>query len=137
MPPHLQIDFKSAHTPKPKRMAPLSVRLSKEQRAQLERDAVGMSLNAYVLSKLFDDPEKPKHRRKKEPTKKDKALAQALRRMAHSGIATYLLSQVIAQEEGRLKLSLDEETQLRKAYAACYRIRCDLIEAMGLEAEHE
>ncbi|MBO6549994.1 MAG: hypothetical protein JJ964_10275, partial [Rhizobiales bacterium] len=98
MPPHLQSDFKSAHTIKPKRMAPLSVRLSKEQRTQLERDAVGMSLNAYVISKLFDDPVKPK-RRRKEPTLKDKAIARALRQLSQAGLVGYLLSQIEAIEE--------------------------------------
>ena len=136
MPPHLQSDFKSAHTPKPKRMAPLSVRLSKEQRRQLERDAVGMSLNAYVISKLFGDPEKPK-RRRKEPTQKDKAIARALRRLSQAGLVGYLFSQIEAIEEHRLQLPEDEETQLRQAYVDCCNLRRDLIEAMGLEAEHE
>lgn len=136
MPPHLQRDFKLSHTPKPKRMAPLSVRLSKDQREQLKRDAVGMSLNAYVLSKLFDDPVKPK-RRRKEPTQKDKAIARALRQLSQVGLVGYLLSQIEAIEELRLQLPEDEETQLRQAYADCCNLRRDLIEAMGLEAKHE
>ena len=37
-----------------KRPSPLSVRLSPEQRKQLECDAQGMALNAYVISKLFN-----------------------------------------------------------------------------------
>ena len=136
MPPHLQRDFKSAHTPKPKRMAPLSVRLSKEQRMQLERDAVGMSLNAYVLSKLFDDPAKPK-RSRKEPTQKDKAIARALRQLSQAGLVGYLLSQIEAIEEHRLQLPPHEEEQLRQAYTDCCNLRRDLIEAMGLEAENK
>ena len=136
MPPQLQSDFKSAHTPKPKRMAPLSVRLSKEQRIQLERDAVGMSLNAYVLSRLFDDPVKPK-RRRKQPTKKDKAIARALRQLSQTGLVGYLLSQIAAIEEQRLQLPENEEKQLRQAYADCCNLRRDLIEALGLEAEHQ
>ncbi len=136
MPPHIQSDFKSAHTPKSKRMAPLSVRLSKEQRAQLERDAVGMSLNAYVLSKLFDDPVEPKHRRK-EPTQKDKAIARALRQLSQTGLVAYLLSQITDIEENRLQLSEDEEKQLRQSYTDCCNLRRDLIEAMGLEVEHK
>lgn len=132
--PDLGTDFTIAGAdikPKKKRLSPLSVRLSAEQRAQLEKDAVSMSLNAYVLSKLFDAP-----KCKKQPTKRDKALASALRRMSNAGIASYLASQVVAQEEGRLGLSLDEEAELREAYAECFRIRRDLIEALGLQAEH-
>ncbi|GAA6210624.1 hypothetical protein NBRC116602_03640 [Hyphomicrobiales bacterium 4NK60-0047b] len=136
MTPHLQSDFKSANTPKPKRMAPLSVRLSKEQRKQLERDAVGMSLNAYVLSKLFDDPVSPK-RRRKEPTQKNKAIARALRQLSQAGLVGYLLNQIAAIEENRLQLPPDEEKQLRQAYTNCCNLRRDLIEALGLEAEHK
>lgn len=136
MPPHLQSDFKSAHSPKPKRMAPLSVRLSKEQRTQLERDAVGMSLNAYVISKLFDDPVKPK-RRRKEPTQKDKAIARTLRQLSQAGLVGYLLSQIEAIEERRLQLPENTEQQLRQAYTDCCSLRRDLIEALGLEAEHQ
>jgi len=131
--PYLETDFVIAvnQKPKKKRLSPLSVRLSAEQRAQLENDAVGMSLNAYVLSKLFDAP-----KRKKQPTKRDKAIASALRRMSHAGIATFLASLIVAQEEQRLGLSPDEEAELREAYAECFRIRRDLIEALGLQAEH-
>lgn len=118
--------------PKKKRLAPLSVRLSAEQREQLERDAVGMSLNAYVLSRLFSAP-----KRNKQPTKLDKAIASALRRMSHAGIASYLASQIVAQEEGRLGLSSDEELELREVYDECYLIRYDLIEALGLQATQD
>lgn len=132
--PCLGADFVIAvnERPKKKRLSPLSVRLSSEQRAQLEKDAVGMSLNAYVLSKLFDAP-----KRKRQPTKRDKAIASALRRMAHSGIAAYLASQIVAQDEGRLGLSSNEAAELREAYEECYLIRCDLIEALGLQAEYD
>ena len=122
--------------PRPKkRMAPLSIRLTAEQRTQLEHDAASMSLNAYALSRLFDDY-KPK-RKRRVPTKPDKAIASALRRMAHSGIAAYLASQIVAQEEGRLGLSLDEEMELRGAYSECYCVRRDLVEALELEAEYD
>lgn len=132
---NLQTDFAAVTHNRPqktKRLSPLSVRLSAEQRAQLERDAVGMSLNAYVLSKLFAAPH-----RKKLPTKRDKAIASALRRMSHAGLATYLASQIVAQEEGRLGLSKADEIELRKAYAECFHIRRDLVEALGLQAEHD
>lgn len=135
--PNLETDFETVAKPqavKKKRLAPLSVRLSAEQRKQLERDAVDMSLNAYVLSKLFDS--KNTKRKSRMPTKRDKAIASALRRLAHSGMASFLTSQIVAQEEGRLMLCKTEEAQLREAHAECFRIRQDLIEAMGLEADH-
>jgi hypothetical protein len=109
--------------------------VSKEQRAELEQRAVGMSLNAYVLSCLFDNPKKK--RRSRQPTKRDKALARALSSLGHSGIAGYLTSQLSAVQEGRLHLSEDEERQLRKAYDELYRVRSDLVAAAGLQSEYD
>lgn len=136
--PRLEADFSCAVNHKPakrKRMAPLSVRLSKEQRERLERDAMGTALNAYVLIKLFDDDDKPNYRRKK-PTKRDKAVARALRRLGGCGITTYLLSQILAVEEGRLIISDEEEKELRAARAEVDALRRDLVAAMGLESEY-
>ncbi|MET1414402.1 hypothetical protein ABVF61_19180 [Roseibium sp. HPY-6] len=136
--PELGPDFKiavSSRKQKKKRIAPLSVRLSKEQRAQLEQEAAGIALNAYVLSKLFDDAKPKRRRRRKKATKQDKAIARALRRLGHCGIATYLVSQIVAVEEGRLLLTDKEEKDLRAAHAELDRIRRDLVEAMGLESE--
>ncbi len=134
--PELRPDFKTAvssQKQKKKRIAPLSIRLSGEQREQLERDAIGMSLNAYVLSKLFDDDAKPK-RKRRMPTKRDKAIASALRQFGQCGIVTYLYRQLLAVEEGRLRLPAEQEAELRTACAGLEDIRRDLIEAMGLNA---
>jgi len=116
-----------------KRPPPLSVRLSPEQRAQLERDAVGMSLNAYVLSCLFCA--RPKRKRSHQPSKRDMAISRALRRLSHAGLAAYLTSQIVAQEEGRLRLSKREEVELRHAHGELGAVRRDLIVGLGLQAE--
>lgn len=121
--------------PKKKRMAPLSVRLSKEQREPLEQDAMGMALNAYVLAKLFDEPNVRK-RTKKRPTKRDKAVASALRRLGGLGLGTFITCQITALNEGRLILSDHEAAELRKADIELHRLRCDLMQAVGLDAEY-
>ncbi|WP_188063481.1 hypothetical protein [Sphingobium sp. KCTC 72723] len=54
---------------KPPRPAPLSVRLSPENRARLERDAAGMSLGSYIHWRLFDPDTPPPRRRGKNPVK--------------------------------------------------------------------
>ncbi len=134
--PELGPNFKTAvsgQKQKKKRIAPLSVRLSKEQRDQLERDAIGMSLNAYVLSKLFDDDATSK-RKRRMPTKRDRAISSALRKFGQCGIVTYLYSQLHAVEDGRLSLPAEQEAELRTACGGLEDIRRDLIEAMGLNA---
>ena len=121
--------------PKKKRRSPLSVRLSPEQRKQLERDAVGMSLNAYVLSRLFDDGGGMASKRRREPSNRDKAIARALRRLSHAGLAAYLASQIVAKDEGRIRLSKQEEDDLRHAYREIHAIRRDLMTGLGLLAD--
>src|SRR3546814_6265706 len=63
-----------------KRPAPFSLRLTFEQRAQLEQDAGGMSLAAYIQSRLFDSENPAPRRRGKRPVKDSQALAQAIGR---------------------------------------------------------
>lgn len=68
-------------------------------------------------------------------TKRDKAIASAIRRLSHAGLATFLVSLIVAQEEGRLLLSQTEEDELRFAYRELYRVREDLVEALGIKAD--
>ena len=96
---------------------------------------MGMALNAYVLAKLFDEP-KAKKRTKRRPTKRDKAVASALRRMGALGLGTFITCQITALDEGRLLLSKHDEAELRKADIEFHRLRCDLMQALGLEAEY-
>lgn len=134
----LTLDFERAAAarpkPKRKRMSPLSVRLSQQQRDQLEQDAMGMSLNAYVLSRLFDGRGK---RSQKKPTAQDRAVARALRQMGTCGLLGYLTCQILAVEEGRLLLTREDEKQLRQALAQLETIRNELVSAMSLRSGNE
>jgi hypothetical protein len=62
-------------------------------------------------------------------------MANALRRLGHSGVASFLMNQIVATEEGRLLLTKAEQDELREAYAECYSIRRDLIVALGIDAD--
>lgn len=135
--PKVKPDFETARSQnshkRKKRLAPLSVRMSKEQREQFERDAIGMSLNAYALSCFFDKGSKSKGKQ----TKRDKAVASALQRLGSLGIGTFITCQILAYEEGRLHLSKVEIDDLRKADVELHRLRCDLVRALGLESEYK
>src|SRR3546814_7675383 len=67
-----------------KRPAPFSLRLTFEQRAQLEQDAGGMSLAAYIQSRLFDSENPAPRRRGKRPVKDYQAFAQVLGKLGQS-----------------------------------------------------
>ena len=127
--------FAASAKPKPKRRPPVSIRFSDEELAKLHAWADGRPLGAIVRERLFGANAK-KGRKVAPPPRQQKAMAGALRRLGHSGIAAYLTSQITALEEGRLMLSREEERQLREADRECYLIRHDLVVALGIDADH-
>lgn len=75
----------------PSSYAPFSLRLSPEERARLEREAAGLSLGAYIRSRLFGaDAASPPKSRGKFPVKDHKALAQAIGLLGQARIASNL-----------------------------------------------
>ena len=118
-----------------KRKSPVSIRFSDEELEQLHAWADGRPLGAVVRESLFGANAK-KGRKVAPPPRQQKAMAGALRRLGHSGIAAYLTTQITALEEGRLMLSYEEERQLRDADRECYLIRRDLVIALGIDADH-
>ncbi len=120
---------------KPKRKPPVSIRFSDKELEQLRKWADGRSLGAVVRERLFGSNAK-EGRKVAPPPRQQKAMANALRRLGHSGIAAYLTAQITALEEGRLMLSREEEQQLRDADRECYCIRRDLVIALGIDADH-
>ena len=130
--------FAANATPKPKRKRkpPVSIRFSNEELEQLQAWADGRPLSAVVRERLFGANAK-KGRKVAPPPRQQKAMAGALRRLGHSGIAAYLTAQITALEEGRLMLSREEERQLRDADRECYLIRRDLVVTLGIDADHD
>jgi len=59
---------KMADQPK-KQISPFSLRFTFEERAQLEKDAAGMSLGAYIRSRIFDENLPKRRTRGKHPVK--------------------------------------------------------------------
>lgn len=116
---------------KRKRLPPLSVRVTEEERLQLKQDAAGMPINAYIRGCLFGSRKK-----RRKPTIQDyQALAQVLSVLGQSYIAGSLA--IIADEvvQGRLTLTDEEREQLLKATEDIGFIRVTLIVALGLKAE--
>lgn len=118
-----------------KRPAPFSLRLTFEQRARLETDAVGMSLSAYVIHRLFDSVSPPPRRRGKAPVKDHQALAQVLGLLGQSRLSSNLNQLARSANTGSLPVTPDTESALQSAAAEVQEIRRLLIEALNLEAE--
>ena len=69
--------FQKSAKQKPKRSPPFSLRLTAEERTQLETDAGRQPLGGYIKSRLFDGSP-PKRRRKTAPVYDDKQIATVL-----------------------------------------------------------
>lgn len=126
---------KAAKPPKPnaakkrKRPSPLSVRLSDDERAKLERAAAGQSLNSYVKKRLFAGSGS-----RKSATKDYSALARALSLLGRSDIQTRLTALLLAIEAEQLIASKDAERDIREACNTIRMIRAELVIALGLKA---
>jgi hypothetical protein len=129
-----QQHFSDAVTLKPKRKPPVSIRFSDEEIDQLKEWADGRPIGSVIRERLFGKSAK-NGRKTQPPPRQQKAMANALRRLGHSGVASFLMNQIVATEEGRLLLTKAEQDELREAYAECYSIRRDLIVALGIDAD--
>ena len=124
--------FKKAAKPsklsKKKYPSPVTLRLTEDERVQLEKDADGSSLSAHIRWCVL----KKGGARKNTPLKDRKALAQVLGLLGQTRIANNLNQ--IAYEANCGSLLMDEETEkeIKLACAHIAWIRVKLIEALGL-----
>lgn len=103
-----------------KRPAPFSLRLSFEERTQVEKNAGGMPVGAYIKSLLLAE-DAPKHRERRKPPVADQAaLAQVLACLGASRIANNLNQLAKATNLG--SFYFDEDTKMMIA-SACHDVR--------------
>jgi hypothetical protein len=112
---------------------PVSLRMTFEEKAKLEADAAGLSLAAYIRSRLFDSESPPPRRRGKHPVKDHKALAQALGLLGQSRLSSNLNQLARSANTGSLPVTPDTEAALLAAVAEIHEIRRLLIAALNLE----
>ena len=104
--------FKSVAKPsKPatKYPAPITLRLTDEERAALKIAASGMSVSAYIRKCLFGADAAPRKRRSYVPVADQEALARILSMLGQTRIANNLNQ--IAYHANRGTLLLDEATE--------------------------
>ncbi|HST36340.1 MAG TPA: MobC family plasmid mobilization relaxosome protein [Allosphingosinicella sp.] len=118
-----------------KPLHPVSLRMTFEQKAQLERDAAGMSVAAYIRWRLFDPDSPPPRTRGKFPVKDHKALTKLLALLGQSRIANNVNQLAKAANSGSLPLSPDTERVLQEAAADIAEMRRLLLEALNMEPD--
>ncbi len=119
-----------------KPLPPFSLRFTREERAQLERDAAGLSLGAYIRSRIFDDTLPKRRTRSKHPVKDHEELAKVLGELGRSRLANNLNQLAKAANSGSLEVSPDTERAIQDGCADIRWMRQVLMSALGLEPEH-
>lgn len=117
--------------PKGTRPAPLSLRLTREERARLERAAGAMPLGTYIKSRLFGDGVTLLPVRMRKPVREERALAQVLARLGASRMANNLNQLAHAANIGALNCDEEIATALAAACADIRAMRLMLMTALG------
>lgn len=125
-------DFNAAASGKTvKRPSPFSLRLTKDERARLERDAGALSLNAYVRSRLFGADVSPRKRTKKPPVQDRKELAQVLALLGRSSLASNVNQLAKGLNTGTLPAQPETDQAIRKACRDIAAMRAILMQSLG------
>jgi len=116
------------------RPAPFSLRLSSEERRQLEYRADGLPLGAFIKSQLFGSRASRPVRKATRGVQDPEALAKALALLGQSRIASNLNQLAKAANIGTLPVTPDVIDEIDEACAAVVDMRRLLIKALGLKA---
>jgi len=113
---------------------PFSLRLTFEERTNLEMEAGNQPLGAYIrdkaLSKKGGCYKRKKHRK---PVRDEQALVELLGTLGKSNISNNLNQLAKAAHTGSLPVTPDVEHQLDNACADIHWMREKLVQALGLK----
>ena len=114
---------------------PLTIRLTWEERARLEKAAGGLSLSAYVRNTLLGSNVKPRKTRGQSPVKDHKALAKALGYMGRLNVFSTLNGLAKVAEAEKLAIPPETHSMIRQACADIADMRHNMIAALGVKVE--
>ena len=115
------------------RLAPFSLRLTSEERSQLEAQAGAMPLSSYIKSVVFA-AEAPKYRkRRKPPVAEQQLLAEVLVRLGQTRQSNNLNQIAKHLNQGTLIVDPELEEDLKRAVAEVAWIRATIMEALGVK----
>lgn len=113
---------------------PFSLRLSAEERAELERRAGSKSLGAYIRAQLLGDAV-TRRRASRQPAADQQTLARLLAELGKSRLSSNLNQLAKAANIGSLPVSPETEQALVAACEDVRRMRHALLSALGLRSE--
>lgn len=108
----------------------ISLRVTFEEKARLQREAVGVSVSDHMRQRLFDDYTPPPRRRGKNPVKDHQALAQVLGKLGQSRLSSNLNQMARSANSGSLPVTPDTEAAILEALAEIHEIKRLLMDAL-------
>lgn len=134
---------KAAVEPAPRknraRPFPVSIRVTADEKARLERDAGKMAVGNYIRHRLFDDEAQPRPKRYRAKQRKaapDTAMvAKMLGTLGQSDMTKALFALLVAAERGDAHLPPEHLDRLNHACDKIDDMREMLIVALNMKAE--
>lgn len=112
---------------------PFALRLTANERHELERQAGSMPLGTYIKSQLLSPEMQRNKRTARRPVADQAALAQILGMIGQSDVAVRLDALVKAAEAGALTFDDDTSQAIQTACAEVHAMRRLLLKALGFE----
>ncbi|MEP3346342.1 MAG: hypothetical protein ABJN34_14920 [Litoreibacter sp.] len=124
----------SQSNPKSSRPAPFSLRLTTEEREQLEAQAGSMPLASYIKSVVLTDMAPKYRKRAKPPVAEQQLLAEVLAKLGATRSANSLNQIAKAIHQGTLYVDDELEADLNAAIGEIAWMRVTLMRALGVKS---
>lgn len=112
-------------------LSPVTLRMTAQERARLEKLADGMTLSAYIRACVFAEESRRRKRRPKTLVENKKAIAEALALLGQSRIASNLNQLAYHANIGLLIEDDETKKQIAEANGHLFVIRTLLMQALG------
>lgn len=112
----------------------VSLLVTADERAVLERNAAGLAMSEYLRVRLLGDDVEPRRTRGKFPVKDYEAMAKVLGQLGRSGLPAHVAALAWAVENGSMSIGPDFEAAVQQACTDISDMRDDLIKALGLRS---
>ena len=109
------------------------IRLTIEERAELERRSGELAVGAYIKTMLFAEGEKSRHRGARAPVQDKTSLAQILALFGQSNVGPRLDALVTEAANGTLVMDEETVAAIQNACAEVHAIRLLLMKALGFQ----
>lgn len=119
------------------RTLPLSIRLTREERASLTAQAGDLSLGAFIRATLLGEQAGVRMDKTHLPERPDALLARILSLLGQSGIAANLNTLARHADAGSLLFDPETEKRVRQACEAMLAMRLLLLHALGVKGSQE